>query len=76
MSKSIWKRQEGKESDRNHISEETCTDCHDSRIRLMSMDTFGLISKYKGLSNRSMQLRASLSSDKRYITCGSDDGNV
>ena len=49
---------------------------NDSRIRLLSMDTFGLISKFKGNSNRSMQLRATTTSDKRYIACGSDEGSI
>lgn len=49
---------------------------NDSRIRLLSMDTFGMISKYKGNSNREMQLHASVSSDRNYIACGSDDGSV
>ena len=49
---------------------------NDSRIRLMSMDTFGLISKYKGHANRSRQFRATLSSDKKYIVCGSDDDRI
>lgn len=59
---------------------------NDSRIRLMSMDTFGLISKYKGHANRSRQFRATLrcgwrgvltcSSDKKYIVCGSDDDRM
>ena len=59
---------------------------NDSRIRLISMDTFGLISKYKGHSNRSRQFRASIrwgcgegvrsSSNEKYIVCASDDDRM
>ena len=59
---------------------------NDSRIRLISMDTFGLISKYKGHANRSRQFRASIrsrcregvrnSSNEKYIVCGSDDDRM
>lgn len=49
---------------------------NDSRIRILSMDTFGLVCKFKGNQNRSMQLRASMSSDSRYVACGSDDNKM
>lgn len=49
---------------------------NDSRLRLMSMDTFGTVKKFKGHINRKMQLKASLSSDRKYIACGSDNGRV
>ena len=49
---------------------------NDSRIRLISMDTFGIVAKLKGNENRSMQLQAALTSDQQYIACGSDDGKM
>ena len=49
---------------------------NDSRIRLLSMDTFEMIRKYKGHCNREKQLRASMTSDREYLVCGSDDGTV
>ena len=49
---------------------------NDSRIRLLSMDTFEMVKKFKGHCNREKQLRASMTSDHNYIACGSDDGTV
>lgn len=49
---------------------------NDSRLRVMSLDTFSITTKFKGHVNRSRQLKASLSSDRKYIACGSDNGRV
>lgn len=49
---------------------------NDSRIRLISLDTFGLVCKIKGNQNRKMQLRATMTSDNRYLACGSDDNKM
>ena len=50
-----------------------CTS-NDSRIRLY--DGYTLRFKYKGLSNKSTQIKASFSSKGNFVICGSDDGAV
>jgi WD40 repeat protein len=47
---------------------------NDSRIRLVNFKDFSLESKYKGLQNEEMQLRASFSPNGSRIVCGSEDG--
>lgn len=49
---------------------------NDSRIRLCDMDDYSVISKVKGAQNESMQIKASLSDDGKYIISGSETGNV
>ena len=49
---------------------------NDSRIRLISMDTFQTVCKLKGHCNRKKQLRATTTSDSKYVACGSDDNNM
>lgn len=47
---------------------------NDSRIRLY--DGYTLRFKYKGLSNKSTQIKASFSPKGNFVICGSDDGAV
>lgn len=47
---------------------------NDSRIRLY--DGFTLRFKYKGLANKSTQIKASFSPKGNFVICGSDDGAV
>lgn len=47
---------------------------NDSRIRLF--DGYTLRFKYKGLSNKSTQIKASFSPKGNFVICGSDDGAV
>ena len=49
---------------------------NDSRIRLCSLKDYTVERKFKGLSNTSMQIRASFSADGRYVICGSEVGIV
>ncbi|KAG2188263.1 hypothetical protein INT44_001016 [Umbelopsis vinacea] len=49
---------------------------NDSRIRLINLKDKGLVAKYKGLENPSMQIRATFSDDGRQIICGSEDKNI
>ncbi|KAJ3088335.1 hypothetical protein HK102_008998 [Quaeritorhiza haematococci] len=49
---------------------------NDSRIRLYNLRDKSLYRKYKGLENRSSQIRAGFSDDGRLIVCGSEDKNV
>ncbi|KAH8547890.1 WD40-repeat-containing domain protein [Umbelopsis sp. PMI_123] len=49
---------------------------NDSRIRLINLKDKGLVAKYKGLDNPSMQIRATFSDDGRQIICGSEDRNI
>ncbi|CAF1455193.1 unnamed protein product [Adineta ricciae] len=46
---------------------------NDSRIRLYDIRTKEIERKYRGYSNQSSQIRASFSSDDRYIISGSED---
>mmetsp|Transcript_413 Transcript_413/g.682 ORF Transcript_413/g.682 Transcript_413/m.682 type:complete len:705 (+) Transcript_413:291-2405(+) len=49
---------------------------NDSRIRLYNVETFTLASKFKGLSNSDLPIKAHLSLDQQYVICGSDDQSV
>lgn len=49
---------------------------NDHRIRLCRLDDYSVISKYKGLKNKAMQIKATTSEDGKYIVCGSDSGDV
>lgn len=49
---------------------------NDSRIRLCDLDDYSVISKVKGAQNESMQIKASLSDDGKYIISGSESGAV
>ena len=49
---------------------------NDSRLRLIGMDNFSLLHKYKGHTNRSKQLAATLSNDYKHIISPSEDGYV
>ena len=46
---------------------------NDSRIRLYDLRDLTLTCKYKGCANNSSQIKASFSSNGRYIVCGSED---
>lgn len=47
---------------------------NDSRLRLIHMDDFCLSCKFKGNTNESMQISATLSDDGKHVVCGSEDG--
>lgn len=49
---------------------------NDSRVRLINMSDYSLQWKYRGIVNKSMQLRSSFSDDGKYIISGSEDGNI
>jgi WD40 repeat protein len=49
---------------------------NDHRIRLCRLDDYSVISKYKGLKNKAMQIKATTSEDGKYTICGSDSGDV
>ena len=49
---------------------------NDSRIRLCDMEDFSVIAKVKGAQNESMQIKASVSDDGKYIISGSETGGV
>lgn len=49
---------------------------NDSRIRLCRLQNYSIVSKCKGLSNTSMQIRANASEDGRFVISGSDSGAV
>jgi len=48
----------------------------DSRIRLFQLDDKSCSKEYKGLTNKSGQIKASFSDDGKYIICGSEDRQV
>lgn len=49
---------------------------NDHRIRLCRLDDYSVISKYKGLKNKAMQIKATTSEDGKFVICGSDTGDV
>lgn len=49
---------------------------NDNNIRLIHMTDYSIGCKYKGTVNESMQIKASMSEDGRYIICGSEIGRV
>ncbi|CAN0438364.1 unnamed protein product [Discosporangium mesarthrocarpum] len=56
--------------------EEVLVTTNDSRLRLYNTEDFGMSAKYKGLSNDSLQIKASFSEDGQRIICGSENGKV
>lgn len=77
---------EGKGGDHNNnsdtsnyyssIVEQLLISTNDSRLRLYQTDDYSMIWKYKGLKNDQMQIKATVSSDGRYIISGSENGNI
>jgi len=49
---------------------------NDSRARLFQMETFSMVTKFKGGVNQFMQIRSSFSQDGKYVVSGSDNGRV
>lgn len=49
---------------------------NDSRIRYCKLEDYSIMMKMKGLTNKSMQIKASFSDDGKYVISGSEDGNV
>ncbi|CAM9588283.1 unnamed protein product [Chrysoparadoxa australica] len=49
---------------------------NDSRTRLIELDSFSTVSKFKGVTNGHIQIRAQCSEDGAYVICGSEDGSV
>jgi WD40 repeat protein len=49
---------------------------NDSRLRLCRLDDYSVICKYKGLKNKSMQIKATFSQDGGHVICGSESGAV
>jgi WD40 repeat protein len=49
---------------------------NDHRLRLIQTENYSLVTKYLGLKNSSMQIKASLSDDGRYVISGSEDGKI
>lgn len=49
---------------------------NDNRLRLCRLDDYSLVCKYKGLRNKTMQIKASFSSDGGHVICGSEAGGV
>ncbi|CAM9231802.1 unnamed protein product [Choristocarpus tenellus] len=58
------------------VDEEVLVTTNDSRLRLYNTEDFAMSSKYKGLSNDSLQIKASFSEDGRLIISGSENGKV
>lgn len=48
---------------------------NDSRIRLYDLIDLSLVCKYKGCTNISSQIRATVSPDNKYIICGSENSS-
>jgi len=58
------------------LSEQLLVTTNDSRIRLFGLNDYCMISKYKGLTNTSMQIKAHFSDSGSSIICGSEVGNI
>lgn len=58
------------------LCEQLLVTTNDSRLRLFGLHDYCMISKYKGLSNTQMQIKAHFSESGNYIICGSEDSNV
>lgn len=48
---------------------------NDSRVRLYDLRDLSLVCKYKGCTNISSQIRATVSPDNKYIVCGSENSS-
>lgn len=48
---------------------------NDSRIRLYDLRDLSLVCKYRGCTNNSSQIRATVSPDNKYIICGSENSS-
>lgn len=48
---------------------------NDSRLRLYDLRDLSLVCKYKGCTNQSSQIRASVSHDNKFIVCGSENSS-
>lgn len=55
---------------------EVLVSCADNRIRIIDLQKFDLIYKFKGHKCESINIRASLSDDKMLIISGSEDGRI
>lgn len=60
------------ESSGRHLLITTC----DSRIRLYNFIDNVMVCKFKGHKNEEYPIRATLSSDKRHVICGSENGEM
>jgi len=49
---------------------------NDSRLRLLDLRDYKQISKFKGHTNESLQISATMSDDLEHIICGSEDGST
>ncbi|CAM9725341.1 unnamed protein product [Ectocarpus sp. 6 AP-2014] len=52
------------------------TTTNDSRLRVYDLDNFAMTSKFKGLVNDGIQIKASFSTDGMFVVSGSEDGQV
>lgn len=59
-----------------NLREKLIVTTNDSRIRLIQTEDYSLVNKYFGLKNTSMQIKASLSDDNRFVISGSEDGKI
>ena len=58
----------------SYVNYQMLVSTNDSRIRLYRLDNYSLDSKYKGLVNNQMQIKANFSEDGKYIISGSENG--
>lgn len=58
------------------IKEKILVTTNDNRIRLCQTGDFSVMNKYRGFKSTSMQIRASISEDGKYIISGSENGKV
>jgi len=61
--------QTGKKNDRVY---EVCVTTNDSRVRLVGLNDFKVVRKYKGVYNSSLQIKSHISESGEFIACGSE----
>eukprot|EP00598_Pedospumella_elongata_P003837 CAMPEP_0184979556 /NCGR_PEP_ID=MMETSP1098-20130426/9800_1 /TAXON_ID=89044 /ORGANISM="Spumella elongata, Strain CCAP 955/1" /LENGTH=730 /DNA_ID=CAMNT_0027502877 /DNA_START=20 /DNA_END=2212 /DNA_ORIENTATION=+ len=72
---SRWRRQQNHQRPSSmQQAAQLLVSTNDSRLRLCRLDDYSLVCKYKGLKNKSMQIKASFSNDGGHVICGSEGG--
>jgi len=51
---------------------EVCVTTNDSRVRLVGLNDFRIVRKYKGVTNSSLQIKSHISESGEFIACGSE----
>lgn len=71
-----WRRNSARSGMSSNNQTQLLVSTNDSRLRLCRIDDYSLICKYKGLRNKSMQIKASFSGDGNKVISGSETGTI